>query len=128
MSKRILAIDDDRDFLKLIKTLLEPEGYELEFAMSGRQGLQKALANPPDLVLIDVMMPELNGPETVKKMKADSRTDKIPVIMITALDKKEYVKAALFKLGVQYYIVKPFDPEELTEKVRDAIKYAVPRD
>ena len=126
MAKRVLAIDDETDALIIIKGTLAQEGYEVETATSGEEGLRKAAANPPDVIILDILMPEMNGAEVARKLKADPKTATIPVVMLTALSEKKYIKAALFELGVDYYVVKPYEKNDLIDKVNMAIRYGVP--
>jgi DNA-binding response OmpR family regulator len=122
MAKRILAIDDEPDTLMIIKSALAGEGYEVETAASGQAGLDAAFANPPDLITLDVMMPGMNGADVSRKLKANPATARVPIIMLTALQEKKYIKAALLQLGVQYYIVKPFEISDFLGKVKEALE------
>jgi DNA-binding response OmpR family regulator len=122
MGKRILAIDDEPDTLLIIKNALSGEGYEVETAEGGRAGLDAAFANPPDLITLDVMMPDMNGADVSRKLKANPATSRIPIIMLTALQEKKYIKAALLQLGVDYYIVKPFEISDFLGKVKEALQ------
>ena len=123
MSKRVLAVDDEPDVILLVRATLEPEGYKVQGASSGEECLRIVESDPPDVILLDVMMPGMNGAQVTTRLKSKPETSVLPIIMITALGDKKYIQAALFKYGVDYYIVKPFDPDDLIEKVRDAIKY-----
>lgn len=122
MAKRILAIDDEPDTLLVIQNALKGEGYEVQTAPGGEAGLQAAFANPPDLITLDVMMPGMNGADVSRKLKANPLTAKVPIIMLTALTEKKYIKAALLQLGVQYYIVKPFEIVDFLNKVKEALE------
>lgn len=121
MAKRILAIDDEPDTLLVIKNALKGEGYDVETAQDGESGIKAAIENPPDLITLDVMMPGMNGAEVSRQLKANPATAKVPIIMLTALSEKKYIKAALFQLGVQYYIVKPFEIVDFLNKVKEAL-------
>lgn len=125
MSKRILAVDDDADMLDLIRNALGHEGYEVETASDGEQCLQKVAANAPDVLILDVKMPGMNGAQVARKLRADTGTAKIPIIMLTALSDKKYMKAALFDLGVEYYLTKPYAMDDLLDKVAMAIRYRI---
>jgi DNA-binding response OmpR family regulator len=122
MAKRILAIDDEPDTLLVIKNALSGEGYEVETAEGGEAGLEAAFANPPDLITLDVMMPGMNGADVSRKLKSNPATARIPIIMLTALHEKKYIKAALLQLGVDYYIVKPFEISDFLMKVKEALE------
>lgn len=126
MSKRILVIDDDPDVVGLVKAALKYEGFQIDTAVNGKQGLELAQANPPDVIILDIMMPEMNGGEVAKRLKAHNTTSTVPIIMLTALSEKKYMKAALFDLGVEFYVIKPFQPDDLIDKVQQAIQYRTP--
>lgn len=119
--KRILVIDDDQDILKLIKIILENEGYEVKTAPSGEEGIKHAIKDMPDLILLDIMMPIMDGWEILKMLHTDEGTRKIPVAMLTC---KTDVKNKLIGLqeGAIDYITKPFSPEELMSRVGDIFK------
>ncbi|MEA2490694.1 MAG: hypothetical protein QOH21_2486 [Acidobacteriota bacterium] len=115
--KRILVIDDDDDVREVAALALETGGdFEILTADNGRAGLAKALQCHPDLILLDVMMPELDGPSTFRLLRQGSRTSGIPIIFLTAK-----VQAAdrrnLTALGANGFIAKPFDPLLLAEQV-----------
>lgn len=120
MTKRILAVDDDPDALAMVRMTLKTEGYSVETASSGQAGIDAARANPPDLIILDIMMPDLNGGQVARQLKADPKTSTIPIIMLTGLNERKYIKAALFDLGVDFYIIKPFEPDDLLEKIKEA--------
>ena len=85
MEKRIILVDDDQDFCEILKSRLEKEGFTVEVAYDGEQGLEKVKSNPPDLLILDVMMPKKSGLEVCKELKADSAYNEIPIIMLTAV-------------------------------------------
>jgi CheY-like chemotaxis protein len=119
MKKRILVVDDEPDLLKVTCFRLEKSGYEVLSAVNGKDALEMAGKECPDLVLLDLRLPLLNGPEVCARIKKDERLKHIPVIFFTAsvqnLDEK--VKAC----GAQGYIIKPFASEELLEKIKKFI-------
>lgn len=121
MAKRILAADDEPDVLLIIKTALQTEGFEVETATNGHEALEQALASPPDLFVLDVMMPGMSGFELVEKLKGHASTSMIPIIMLTGLSERGKIKEAL-ATGVNFYIVKPFEFEDLISKVNEAIE------
>jgi len=117
VSERILIIDDDLDTLKLVGLMLEREGYEIIVASNGVQGLAKAASDRPDLILLDVMMPDLDGYEVARRLKDDPQLAPIPIIMFTAksmIDDK--VKG--FEVGVDDYLTKPTHPAELSAHIK----------
>jgi DNA-binding response OmpR family regulator len=121
--RHILVIDDDPDCLTILGALLTANGYLVESASDAETGLRLVAQRLPDLIVLDVMMPGMNGVEFTRKLKAYPVTATIPLIMLTALTEKRYMKAALFELDVDYYLTKPYDPDNLLEKVEHAIQY-----
>lgn len=126
MPHTILVIDDDEDLLATVSLALRTEGFDVETAAGGKEGLEKAVASPPDLVVLDIMMPDMNGSEVAKQLKANEATSAIPIVMITALQEKKYMKAAIQQFGVEYYIVKPFEMDDFVNKVRYALESTDP--
>jgi CheY-like chemotaxis protein len=120
MSKRILAVDDEPDVLMIIRTALQGEGFEVETASSGPECLEAAAANPPDLILLDVMMPGMSGFDVLKALKAKPETSTIPIIMLTGFSERKKIQEALTS-GIDYYIIKPFDFHDLMTKINQAI-------
>jgi len=116
----ILAVDDENDVLLIIKTALQSEGYKVLTAPNGFDGLAIAEDQQPSLILLDLMMPEMDGMEVLRKLKESRRTDKIPVIILTGLSDRNKVRQALDQ-GTSFYIVKPFDYQELVSKVKLAL-------
>jgi len=116
-SKRILVVDDERHIVRLIQVNLEREGYQVLTAFDGKDGLQKAKTEKPDLIVLDVMMPYMDGFEVLKNMKADPVTAEIPVIMLTAKAQDADVFRG-WSSGVDCYLTKPFNPMELLTFVR----------
>lgn len=117
MPEKILVVDDDVDSLKLIGLMLERHGYKVERASSGGQALAKAEAERPNLIILDVMMPDMNGLEVCRRLRANATTNKIPIIMFTAktlIDDK--VKG--FEAGADDYLTKPTHPAELASRVK----------
>jgi two-component system alkaline phosphatase synthesis response regulator PhoP len=116
-NKRILVVDDERHIVRLIQVNLEREGYQVLTAFDGKDGLQKAKTEKPDLVVLDVMMPYMDGFEVLKSMKADPAMSEIPVIMLTAKAQDADVFRG-WASGVDCYLTKPFNPMELLTFVR----------
>jgi CheY-like chemotaxis protein len=117
MADKILIIDDDVDTLKLVGLMLERQGYEIAVANNGALGLTKAAAEHPHLILLDVMMPDLDGYEVTRRLRADPALAPIPVIMFTAKTMVDD-KVAGFEAGVDDYLTKPTHPAELTAHVK----------
>jgi DNA-binding response OmpR family regulator len=123
MSDRILVVDDDPEVREFVKTHLEQEGFEVEVAGGGREALDLAAERPPALVLLDVMMPGMDGLTTLRHLRNDVPTANIPVVMLTAKPQAaERVKG--LDLGADDYITKPFETEELVARVRSVIRRA----
>ena len=120
MPERILAIDDENDVLLIIKTGRECDGYEVLTASNGEDGLAVAKQERPDLILLDVMMPKMDGFEVLRALKDEEETSLIPVIMLTGLSERQKIQQALIS-GTDYYIVKPFEFDELVLKIRTAL-------
>ena len=117
-SFRALIIDDDRDLLTLIRRTLEfTAGWDVQTALSGAAGIALARATPPDVILVDVMMPEMDGYEVCRRLKADSATASVPVVLLTARrDLDERLLAGTGSAGV---LLKPFQPQDLARQVRE---------
>lgn len=114
--KRILVVDDTADVRQVVCRRLQSWGYEALMADSGEEGLRIAEERLPDLILLDVMMPKLKGREVCARLKANPKTQKIPVIFLTALGLADHVKAGM-DLGAEDYIIKPFEPAELKDRI-----------
>lgn len=114
MPKKILIIDDEEDIVYLVSFRLKANGYEVVTALGGKDGVEKAKTENPDLVLLDVMMPGMDGYQTAKALRAEGVN--VPIIFLTGtvdpIEKPEVVK----EFG-QNYVLKPFEPEELLEKI-----------
>lgn len=123
MAERILVTDDEPDVLMIVQTGLEAEGYDVITATNGPDALEIAEREQPDLILLDVMMPNMDGFEVLGKLKDGDKTAKIPVIMLTGLSDRSKIQQALVS-GIDYYVVKPFDFDDLTNKVRTALEEA----
>jgi DNA-binding response OmpR family regulator len=118
-NRKILVVDDEADILHFLELVLRERGYAVSTAASGRQALEKARADRPDLVLLDIMMPQMDGWEVLKLLRVDDATAQIPVAMVSArTDPKDRVQG--LQEGAVDYICKPFALEDLLAKV-DAI-------
>lgn len=116
--KKILVVDDEADFVDMVRMRLEANGYEVLTAYNGRDGLEKAKAEKPDLILLDILMPELDGYTTLKELKNMGETKGIPVLVVTA---KPGMKDLFVIEGIADYIVKPFDDEDLLLRIKRAL-------
>ena len=113
---KILVVDDEIYIVHILDFSLGMEGYEVLTALDGEQALEKARAEHPDLVVLDIMMPKLDGYETCKMLKADPKTKDIPVILLSAKDRNVDQKVG-FEVGADDYITKPFSPRKLVERI-----------
>lgn len=118
--ERILIVEDDPDLLALFAGCAKDWGYEALVAQSGEEGLQMAQTQPPDLVLLDILLPTMKGREVCARLKADPQTRDIPVIFLTALKLEDHVKAGL-ELGAEVYLTKPWDAEELKTSIHTCL-------
>ncbi|MEN6371446.1 MAG: response regulator [Armatimonadota bacterium] len=117
MARKILAVDDEKHIVRLVQVNLERQGYEVVTANDGKEALEKVKAEHPDLVVLDVMMPYMDGFEVLQNLRRDPATRDIPVIMLTA----KAQDADVFKgwqSGVDCYLTKPFNPMELISFVK----------
>lgn len=118
---RILVVDDDIAINELIKVNLELQGYEVFQAYNGTEGFALAKQEEPDLIILDVMMPEVDGYTVAQRVRQCSEISDTPIIMLTALSELKD-KVTGFDIGVDDYLTKPFEPEELTVRVRALLK------
>lgn len=115
--KKILAVDDESDLLLIIKTALFSEGFNVVTATNGHDALALSLTEKPDLMILDMMMPEMDGFEVLQRLRASKETETIPVIMLTGVSERGKIRQALDS-GIEYYIVKPFEFHDLIAKVK----------
>ena len=123
MKDRILVVDDDPDILQFVEMNLDMEGFDAQTALSGRIALEEARERPPDLILLDVMMPELDGLTVLRRLRSSPATSSIPVVLLTAKALAEDRVRGL-DLGADDYITKPFDIEELMARVKAVLRRA----
>jgi CheY-like chemotaxis protein len=120
-AKKVLVVDDDRDDLKMISMILAPEGYEVVTAENGVAALEKVEAENPDLILLDVMMPELDGFAACNKLKSSPKSEGIPIVLLTGvarqITKTKYPIDGVLRAPAEEYLEKPVDPEELLRVV-----------
>ena len=119
---RVLVVDDERDVVELVKFLLERDGHKVIEAYNGREALEKAYAELPDLIILDIMMPEMDGYTVNARLTETESTKKIPVIILTAKGQMRDV----FEMAsnVAFYMEKPFDPKHLREKIQEVLSKA----
>ncbi|MCF8035689.1 MAG: response regulator transcription factor [Desulfobacteraceae bacterium] len=121
MDKTILVIEDDPDILNLVIWHLESEGYKTLKSKDGKKGMETAIHEKPDLLVLDLMLPGMDGLEVCKTMKRNQATADIPVIMLTARG-EEVDRIVGFELGADDYLVKPFSPRELLLRIRAVLR------
>lgn len=123
--KTILIIEDERDLADLVAFNLEKEGYRTLTALDGANGLELARSQPPDLILLDLMLPGMMGMEVCKILKKSEKTAHIPVIMLTARG-EEIDRVVGFEVGADDYVVKPFSTRELLLRVKAVLRRSLP--
>ena len=123
MSKKILAIDDNPDVTSVVEEFLTKKGFEVATANSGKDGLNQATRAIPDLILLDITMPHMDGFAVLEKLKQSPKTMSIPVIMLTAKSDDESKRRASGQY-CQSYFTKPFDMAELEAKVKEVLNIA----
>ena len=121
--KLILIVEDERDMADLVAARLRKEGYRADAAYDGAAGLDAARAQPPDLVLLDIMMPGLSGTDVLAEMRRDPRTAAVPVVMMTARGREADIVAGL-RLGADDYVVKPFSLAVLIARIEAVLRRA----
>lgn len=125
--RTILTVDDEGSARKLVKLLLEREGYRVLTAANGEEGLVLAKAERPDLILLDLMMPKMNGHEVLRRLKRDPDTKHIPVIMLTARGADVDI-AASFEQGATFHMEKPYETKDLLQKIQAAFVSSIASD
>ncbi|NHC35693.1 response regulator transcription factor [Scytonema millei] len=121
--KRLLLIDDDPNLILLVKDYLEFRGYEVITAENGREALEVLEQEIPDMIICDVMMPEMDGYQFVNQVRQDERTSWIPILFLSAKGQSQD-KIKGLNIGADVYMVKPFEPEELVAQVEASLKQA----
>ncbi len=121
MAQRILVIDDERDVLDLVSMTLKKAGFQVSTAETASSALRRVQTSPPSLIILDVMLPEMNGTELCKKLKASPATANIPIIMLSARG-DEVDKVLGLELGAEDYVTKPFSPRELLLRVKGLLR------
>ena len=118
---RILVIEDEPDLAKILEYNLRQEKFAVEIGKNGEEGLTKARRGSPDLIVLDLMLPDLDGLEVCRRLKSDSKTKAIPVLMLTAKG-NEMDRVVGFEVGADDYLTKPFSPRELVLRIRAILK------
>ena len=121
VKKKILLVDDEKNLRILVKEVLSDKGYTVRDAASGMECLKKLKTFRPDLIIMDMMMPKMNGFETIKEIRNDHKNDDIKIVVLTVSKVAEAAKFQLSKYNVSDYINKPFDNEELIKRLKKFI-------
>ena len=124
--KRILVVDDEPDLVMMVRKNLEKQGYKVEVAYNGVEAMEKVKANPPDAIVLDVMMPEKDGYEVCAELKEDEKYEDIPIVMLTAVadhvSSTRYSHADGMSMEADDYLPKPASPEEIAESVKRVLE------
>jgi DNA-binding response OmpR family regulator len=120
-AKKILIVEDERDILQLVKLYLEKEGYRVGTAATGPDGLKAARAEHPDLLVLDLMLPDMDGLEVCKRLRGEPQTATLPIIMLTAKAEESDTVIGL-ELGADDYVTKPFSPKALVARVKALLR------
>lgn len=127
--KKILLVDDDADFTEATKLLLESRSYDVTVANDGREGLKKVQAERPNLIILDVMMPEMDGYQACARLKADPEYKQIPILLLTAVGEAipttSYTKEMGMRIEADDYIPKPVEPMQIVERVEKLLRMSI---
>jgi two-component system phosphate regulon response regulator PhoB len=121
MAPRVLVVDDEPDLLELVRVNLDQSGFAVETAASGGEALEQLRRAPPDLMVLDLMLPDVSGTEICRQVRADAQLSQLPIIMLTARA-DEVDRVVGLELGADDYVTKPFSPRELTLRVRAVLR------
>ncbi len=116
--RKVLVVDDEENIIQILEFSIEAEGYEVITASNGEEAIKKARKEQPNLIILDIMMPKVDGYEVCRVLKRNPLTKKIPVILLTAKG-REIDKRLGFEVGASDYIVKPFSPSKLIDKINE---------
>lgn len=119
--KKILLVDDEKDLVETIKFRLEANDYDVIIAYDGQEALDKARKEKPDLVILDLMLPKIDGYKVCRMLKFDEKYKKIPIVLFTARAQESDQKMGK-EVGADAYITKPFEPKALLDKIKELIK------
>lgn len=119
---KILIVEDDPLMSRMYQKIFSFEGYQLDIAGDGEEGLEKIRTQKPNLILLDVMMPKMNGFQVLEKIKADPETKKIPVIMLTNLAGQADAEKAITMGAVKYIVKSEYEPKQVTNMVKEILK------
>jgi two-component system, OmpR family, alkaline phosphatase synthesis response regulator PhoP len=123
--KRVLVVEDDKDIVELVRYNLEKDGYQVTSSADGATGLAQIRKAPPDLLVLDLMLPKLSGLEICKEVRKDASLNRLPVLILTAKG-EEADRVVGLELGADDYVTKPFSPRELTARVKALLRRSEP--
>ncbi len=127
MKEKILIVEDEKDIIKMLRYNLEKEGFKVIDARDGEDAMDSAVRQQPNLILLDLMLPGMDGLEVCKALKKESKTNPIPIIMLTAKS-QESDKVVGLELGADDYITKPFSPRELIARIKAVLRRATEKE
>ena len=124
--KKVLLVDDDPDFVEAVKVIVESGGYDVRVAYDGQEGLEAVAEDKPDLIVLDVMMPVMNGHQACNSLKKNPDTAQIPIILLTAVADRvttsQYTHRDMLESEAEDYMPKPVEPAELLELIKSWLK------
>jgi len=121
-NEKILLVDDEPDFVEIVRFFLEANEYQVVTAINGEKALEKAIEEKPDLILLDIMMPKMDGFTACRELKNSENTKSIPIIMVTAKGSRGDVAQAA-RSGANSYIMKPFNLAKLVDKIQETLNH-----
>jgi phosphate regulon transcriptional regulator PhoB len=127
MTTRVLIIEDDKDIVELVRYNLANEGYQVTSVGDGASGLAQVRKSPPDVLLLDLMLPKLSGLDICREIRRDSSLNRLPILMLTARG-EEADRVVGLEMGADDYVTKPFSPRELTARVKALLRRTAPAD
>jgi DNA-binding response OmpR family regulator len=119
---KVLIVDDDENLGAIFEAALQKNGLETVFALNGKSGIDKAISEKPDLVLLDQVLPDISGNEVLRTLKADANTQNIPVLILSNFSQEELVKEAINNGAMDYIFKYQVEPQDLVNKVKQALK------
>ncbi len=125
--EQILVVDDEEDILELVRYNFDRNGYQIETATSAEEALAKIRRKTPDLIILDLMLPDIDGLEVCKRLKRDTKTQHVPILILTAKSEEADIVTGL-ELGAEDYVAKPFRPKVLIARARRLLRRAVSQD
>lgn len=124
--KKVLLVDDDPDFVEAVKVIVQSGGYEVNVASDGKEGIEAVAKNRPDLIILDVMMPVMDGHQACAELKGNKETADIPIILLTAVADRvttsKYTHRDMLESEAEDYMPKPVEPKELLELIKSWLK------